>query len=125
MTGLSGAAARSSACVGRPSLELLLGPAAGDDQPCAGARLRRGAMRASASGIVGAPIQFTSVAKNWAARMACMCESIRPGMTVRPCRSMTRVVGPASDERRRSFPPPRSARRESPAPHASKMHDRT
>ena len=38
---------------------------------------------------------------NWieklnAARMACMCESIRPGITVRPSRSITRVCGPAS-----------------------------
>ena len=38
------------------------------------------------------PIQFTSVENDSAARIACMCESIRPGTTVRPCRSITRVV---------------------------------
>ena len=43
-----------------------------------------------------APIQFTSVAKLSAARVACRCESIRPGMTVRPVRSIVRVRGPAS-----------------------------
>jgi hypothetical protein len=43
-----------------------------------------------------APIQLTSVLKLNAARMACRWESIKPGMTVRPRTSMTRVAGPAS-----------------------------
>ncbi len=40
----------------------------------------------------GAPIQLTSVEKLSAARMACMWESIRPGMTVRPWASITFVL---------------------------------
>ena len=76
--------------------ELLRVPAARNDQPCA----RRHAVRRLANAIQSfaserVPIQFTSVLKLSAARMACMWESIKPGMTVRPWRSMTRACAPA------------------------------
>ena len=61
-----------------------------------GARFAAARMRSSASASVRTPIQCTSVVKESPARMAWMWESIRPGMTVRPPRSMTRVAGPAS-----------------------------
>src|SRR3954451_261567 len=51
-------------------------------------------MRSIASAIEVAPIQLTSVENFSPARMAWICESMRPGMTVRPPRSMTRVPGP-------------------------------
>jgi len=52
--------------------------------------------RPSASSSVRTPIQFTSVVKLSAARIAWRCESMSPGMTVRPPRSITRDRGPAS-----------------------------
>ena len=52
-------------------------------------------MRPNASVRDGEPIQFTSVEKLSAARIACRWESISPGMSVRPPRSMVRVRGPA------------------------------
>jgi len=52
--------------------------------------------RPSASASEVAPIQCTSVVKVRPARIAWMCESISPGMTVRPARSIDRVAGPAS-----------------------------
>ena len=63
--------------------ELLFLPTAGHDEPRSGtAAPRRDAGIASAT--VGAPIQFTRVAKNWAARIAWRCESISPGMRSGP-----------------------------------------
>ena len=78
---------------GRPALlgELLLGPAAGDDDPGSGLLRpsRPGRIFSSASFSVGTPIQFTSVPKVSAARMPWMCPSVRPGITVRPPRSIS------------------------------------
>jgi hypothetical protein len=48
-----------------------------------------------ASGSERAPIQFTSVLNDNAARIACKCESMSPGITVRLPRSIVRVCGPA------------------------------
>ena len=45
---------------------------------------------------MGTPIQFTSVPKVSAARMPWMCPSVRPGITVRPPRSISFAVSPAS-----------------------------
>src|ERR1051326_6995469 len=53
-------------------------------------------MRPNASSTDDVPTQFTSVAKLNAARMPCRWESINPGITVLPFRSMTWVDGPAS-----------------------------
>ena len=64
-------------------------------RPASSCAPRRGCVRARLRAS-GAPIQLTSVLKLSAARMACRCESMSPGMTVRPPRSMTRVAGPAS-----------------------------
>jgi hypothetical protein len=61
-----------------------------------GARRAAARIRSSASASVRTPIQCTSVVNESPARMAWMWESISPGMTVRPPRSMTRVEGPAS-----------------------------
>src|SRR2546426_2916143 len=47
------------------------------------------------------PIQFTSVENDSAARIACMCESIRPGITVRPLRST--MLSSPRDSRPTSF----------------------
>jgi hypothetical protein len=63
-----------------------------------GLRAAASLIRRSASRSERAPIQFTSLLKLKAARTACRCESMRPGITVRPPSSTTRVAGP---ERRR------------------------
>jgi hypothetical protein len=70
--------------------KLLLGPAAGDDDPGPGLlRFAPDAIFSSASFSVGTPIQFTSVPKVSAARMPWMCPSVSPGITVRPPRSIS------------------------------------
>ena len=73
-------------------------------------------MRPSASSSERAPIQLTSVLKLNAARMAWRWESISPGMTVRPRRSITRVPGPASFRMSADDPTAACVRRGWPAP---------
>jgi hypothetical protein len=93
-----GAAAISSACVGRRfsvNWSTFHPPATISHEP--GFMVREASViRPSASFSDRAPIQLTSVVKLRAARMACMCESINPGITVRPPRSIIRVSLPAS-----------------------------